>query len=215
MVRGLPFARGHRSYGHHHGLWLLCRFGRRPGGGRDLLRHAPSTEPSAAERGSSLLLGTLRSRHKGFEGEENHRRWRECYGVRIIHPPKRNSTKRRWPKRLRRWVAGIRQIVETVYDKLFNTFGLWRERPHELSGLRARLAARVALHNFCASGSTISSDVPDWPLPTCWDGDLNSHQAFKGGERGRRRRPPWATDVWAPSSVMCITHIARSVNERW
>ena len=36
-----------------------------------------------------------------------------------------------------------------LYDKLFNTFGLWRERPHELSGLRARLAARVALHNFC------------------------------------------------------------------
>jgi hypothetical protein len=38
---------------------------------------------------------------------------------------------------------------ESVYDKLFNTFGLWRERPHELEGLRARLAARVALHNFC------------------------------------------------------------------
>ena len=38
---------------------------------------------------------------------------------------------------------------QSVYDKLFNTFGLWRERPHELEGLRARLAARVALHNFC------------------------------------------------------------------
>jgi len=50
---------------------------------------------------------------------------------------------------LRRWVASIRQVVETVYDKLFNAFGLWRERPHELEGLRARLAARVALHNFC------------------------------------------------------------------
>jgi len=61
---------------------------------------------------------------------------------------KRNSRKP-WPKRLRRWVASIRQIVESVYEKLFNAFGLWRERPHELSGLRARLAARVALHNFC------------------------------------------------------------------
>jgi len=50
---------------------------------------------------------------------------------------------------LRRWVARIRQIVESVYEKLFNAFGLWRERPHELQGLRARLAARVALHNFC------------------------------------------------------------------
>jgi len=86
---------------------------------------------------------------KGFEGVENHRRWLECYGAEVIHPPKRNSKKRSWSKRLRRLVAGIRQIIETVYDKLFNTFGLWRERPHEIEGLRARLAARVALHNFC------------------------------------------------------------------
>ena len=85
---------------------------------------------------------------KGFEGAENHRRWFEHYGAQLICPPKRNA-REVWPKRLRRWVAGIRQIVETVYDKLFNAFGLWRERPHELSGLRARLAARVALHNFC------------------------------------------------------------------
>jgi hypothetical protein len=86
---------------------------------------------------------------KGFEGEENHRRWSESYGAHIIHPPKRNSRKGSWSKRLRRWIAGIRQIVESVYEKLFNTFGLWRERPHELEGLRSRLAARVALHNFC------------------------------------------------------------------
>ncbi len=46
-------------------------------------------------------------------------------------------------------MASIRQIVEGVYDKLFNAFGLHRERPHELTGLRARLATRVALHNFC------------------------------------------------------------------
>jgi hypothetical protein len=85
---------------------------------------------------------------KGFEGAENHRRWLESYRARIIHPPKRNSRKT-WSKRLRRWVGAIRQIVESVYEKLFNTFGLWRERPHELQGLRARLAGRVALHNFC------------------------------------------------------------------
>jgi len=43
----------------------------------------------------------------------------------------------------------VRQIVETVYDKLQNTFRLGRERPHDLSGFQARLAAKVALHNFC------------------------------------------------------------------
>jgi hypothetical protein len=86
---------------------------------------------------------------KGFEGEENHQRWFESYGACLLCPPKRNGHKRRWPKRLRRWAASIRQIIETVYDKLHGTFGLRRERPHELRGLRARLAARVALHNFC------------------------------------------------------------------
>ncbi len=104
-------------------------------------------DPRLSSVGSAFFSGPYVT-DKGFEGAENHRRWLECYGARLICPPKRNARKV-WPKRLRRWVASIRQIVETVYDKLFNAFGLWRERPHELSGLRARLAARVALHNFC------------------------------------------------------------------
>src|SRR5215208_8427491 len=83
---------------------------------------------------------------KGFEGAENHRRWLEEYAAELIHPPKRNSRKP-GSKRLRKWIAGIRQVVESVYDKLFNIFGLWRERPHDMTGLRARLASRVALHN--------------------------------------------------------------------
>ena len=86
---------------------------------------------------------------KGFEGEENHRRWLDLYGACVVCPPKRNGRKRSWPKRLRRWAASIRQIIETVYEKLHDTFGLRRERPHDMTGLRARLAARVALHNFC------------------------------------------------------------------
>ena len=108
-------------------------------------RHRPN--PRLPSVGSVFSSGPYVA-DKGFEGEENHRRWLDRYGARVIHPPKRNS-RNPWPKGLRRWVAGIRQIVETVYDKLFNTFGLYRERPHELGGLRARLAARVALHNFC------------------------------------------------------------------
>ena len=96
----------------------------------------------------SAFWGASYVADKSFEGGENHRRWLDHYGAEVIHPPKRNS-KKPCSKRLRRWVAGIRQIVETVYDKLFSTFGLWRERPHEIEGLRARLASRVALHNFC------------------------------------------------------------------
>ena len=111
---------------------------------------------AARERPNSRLSSVGRAAwgpyiaDKGFEGAENHARWLERYGARVIHPPKRNSRKRSsWPKRLRRWLAGIRQIVESVYDKLLNAFGLHRDRPHEMSGARARLAARVALHNFC------------------------------------------------------------------
>src|SRR5215212_210084 len=108
------------------------------------IRHRPNSRlPSVGSAAAGPYVTD-----KGFEGEDNHRRWLDRYGARIIHPPKRNARKP-WPKRLRRWVAAIRQIVESVYEKLFNAFGLWRERPHELSGLRARLAARVALHNFC------------------------------------------------------------------
>jgi len=108
-------------------------------------RHHPNPRLSSVGRVAS---GSYVA-DKGFEGAENHRRWRERYGASVVYPPKRNSRKRSWPKRLRRWMAGIRQIVETVYDKLLNAFGLHRERPHELSGARARLAARVGLHNFC------------------------------------------------------------------
>jgi len=85
---------------------------------------------------------------KGFEGKKNHERWAEEYGAYVICPPKRNA-KEPWSKELRRWVASIRQIVETVFDKLLNTFRLDKERPHCLAGIRTRIAAKVALHNFC------------------------------------------------------------------
>jgi len=85
---------------------------------------------------------------KGFEGHALHQTWGRAYGARVICPPKRHS-RVPWPKRLRRWLAGVRQIVETVYEKLWHTFRLDRERPHDLSGFQARLAAKVALHNVC------------------------------------------------------------------
>ena len=81
-------------------------------------------------------------------GREAAQRWRDCYRAWVISPPQRNS-KNPWPKSLRRWLAGIRQIAETVFHKLHHAFGLNRERPHQLAGFQTRLAAKVALHNFC------------------------------------------------------------------
>lgn len=85
---------------------------------------------------------------KGFQGKAHHQRWYLDYGAQVICPPNRNS-KPYWPKGLRRWLAGLRQIVETVFDKLHNTFRLRRERAHQMSGFQARLAAKIGLHNFC------------------------------------------------------------------
>jgi hypothetical protein len=84
----------------------------------------------------------------GFSGRRLLARWRQAYGSQVICSPQRQS-RRRWPKAWRRWLAGRRQVVETVVDRLVATWGLQRERPHTLSGLQARLVAKVGLHNFC------------------------------------------------------------------
>jgi hypothetical protein len=83
----------------------------------------------------------------GFEGEAAHHRWSAVWGAKVLSPPKRNS-RTPWPKSLRRWLASLRQIVETVFEKLHNSFRLDQERPHQRQGFLARLAAKVALHNF-------------------------------------------------------------------
>jgi hypothetical protein len=85
---------------------------------------------------------------KGFAGDVLHQRWQVAYGAEVISPPHQRSQVR-WSKPWRRWLAGLRQLIETIYDKLLNTFRLARERPHALDGFQARLAAKVALHNFC------------------------------------------------------------------
>ena len=86
---------------------------------------------------------------KGFEGRAYHQRWHQNYAAVMICSPKRTSLHPSWPKVWRRWLASTRQIVETVIDKLFHTFRLDRERPHALAGVQARVAAKIALHNFC------------------------------------------------------------------
>jgi|CXWL01.1.fsa_nt_gi hypothetical protein len=84
----------------------------------------------------------------GFCGKSNRQRWQQWYSVQVITPPQRSHSNS-WSKALRRWLSGLRQIVETVHEKLLNSFRLDRERPHLLQGFRVRLAASVTLHNFC------------------------------------------------------------------
>lgn len=107
-------------------------------------RHSGQANLASVGRASQVPYVT----DKGFEGGRWHRHWRESYGARVICLPKRDILKV-WPRALRRFVAAVRQIVETVNEKLHYAFGLSRERPHALSGAQARVAAKAALHNFC------------------------------------------------------------------
>ena len=94
---------------------------------------------------------------KGFGGAENHRRWRDRYGARLIHPPKRNSLKP-WSKRLRQWVAGIRQIVESSTISCSTPSARGESGPMSWAG--CGLAWRRGwLCTTSASGSTSNSAV--------------------------------------------------------
>jgi hypothetical protein len=81
----------------------------------------------------------------GFAGRNWLPHWRQRYAAWVIC----QGQKQRWPQRAADSLRQDRQIVETVFEKLHNVFGLERERPHELYGFQMRLAAKVALHNIC------------------------------------------------------------------
>jgi hypothetical protein len=76
-------------------------------------------------------------------------------------------------------VAGVRQIVETAYEKVHHAFGLGRERPHELTGFQVRVAAKrrcstsVAGSMSSSAGQAFFADLVDR------EHDPISHQAFK------------------------------------
>jgi hypothetical protein len=85
---------------------------------------------------------------KGCEGYARHPGGWRAYGAQVIGPPQR-TRRVPWSKRLRRWRAGVRQIVETGEEKLWHPCRRNRARPPDLSGLQARLAAKLALPHLC------------------------------------------------------------------
>jgi hypothetical protein len=119
----------------------------------EVRQHPDPRLPSVGSRAHGSYVAD-----KGFAGERPHQRWREQMQVDVATVPHQSSKRFRWPKALRRWLAHLRQIIETVNDKLLNTFRLARERPHDLTGFQARLEALVSLHNFCSLSQSAS-----WP----------------------------------------------------
>ena len=104
----------------------------------------------------------------GFSGLDCQPHWEAAYGAVAVSAPQTGS-KRARSKPWRTWIAGIRQGVESVNDRLLDVCGLERERPHAMGGLLARLAAAVGLHNVCCwlnrkhgRGLLCFADLVDW-----------------------------------------------------
>jgi hypothetical protein len=55
--------------------------------------------------------------------------WHKAYPAEVITPPKRNS-RNAGTQVCRRWLTGIRQVVEAVKGSLQQGFRLDRKRPH-------------------------------------------------------------------------------------
>jgi len=85
---------------------------------------------------------------KGFSGAGWEQHWLTDYGVVLVAPPKR-SDRRAWAGAALRWNSRKRQIVEQAIEQLRDWFGLAATGAHTLSGLLARVAAKVACMTCC------------------------------------------------------------------
>jgi hypothetical protein len=107
------------------------------------LRGDPST-PAAGRPGAAQIYVA----DKGFSGPKRHLEWYLRTGALLICAPQKGHAPE-WPVLKRRAIASMRQIIETVHEKLLNRFRLQSERPHHIDGLLVQLYAKAALHNAC------------------------------------------------------------------
>jgi hypothetical protein len=134
---------------------VITGFGSAPGNSEDRLLaetlFALRRQPDPRLPSVGAATGRPYVADKGFAGRQRQAHWEAAEGATVIAAPQRHrpGQPHPWPKEWRRWLAGLRQIVETVIGKLQACFRLEGERPHGLAGLLTRLAAKMALHNFC------------------------------------------------------------------
>jgi hypothetical protein len=108
---------------------------------------------------------------KGFEGQAAHRHGQHDSGAVVICPPERNA-RHPWPRPWRRWLAGIRQIVETPSTPAC--------RIPSVSCASVRMPWRASRpawprrwrSTISASGSMSHLDGLGWPSPISWLGSI-------------------------------------------
>jgi hypothetical protein len=78
----------------------------------------------------------------GFRGDDWLAHWAQAYGVQVCPLPKTA------PRAKRRWWSSARQVVETTFANLSESFGLKYPGAHSTWGLLMRVAAKVAAYNL-------------------------------------------------------------------
>lgn len=86
---------------------------------------------------------------RGFASEPLQLHWLHDFQAAVLTQPHNRKPVAEPSPRWRRWMHGIRQVIESVSSKLHLAFRLATDRLHTSPGFRARLAAKVGLHNFC------------------------------------------------------------------
>ena len=110
---------------------------------------AQRTRPVPALPGAGRALSGTYLSDQGFGGRAYEARSAADYRVTLVCPPQPDRRTRIWPKALRRWLIGLRQIVESVHANLVLTTRFETNRPHSLAGALSNLASIAALHNVC------------------------------------------------------------------
>jgi transposase len=78
----------------------------------------------------------------GFRGDDWLAHWAQAYGAQVCPRPKAA------PRAQRRWLSSARQVVETTFANLSETFGLKYPGAHTTWGLLMRVSAKVAAYNL-------------------------------------------------------------------
>jgi hypothetical protein len=83
----------------------------------------------------------------GFNGTRWLEHWSDLYGVDVIASPPQNA-QNAWGRADKQWLSHHRQIIETVFARLSETFGIKRLNAHSDWGKITRLAAKMAAYNI-------------------------------------------------------------------
>ena len=78
----------------------------------------------------------------GFRGDDWLAHWAKAYGAQVCPLPQAA------PRAERRWWSSARQVVETTFANLTESFGLKYPGAHSTWGLLMRVAAKVAAYNL-------------------------------------------------------------------